>query len=76
MEVPVNRVVNYLVNTEGTTLKTTGTYYTVDLAGKTMSRDGILLDSFRRHAGREAQEMPDEPTLAQDAEALAAELLA
>lgn len=75
MEVSVNHVVNYLVNTEGTRLRTEGTYFRVDLEGKAMSKDGVLLDSFRRYAVRDPQELPDASVLAADTVELASELL-
>jgi TldD protein len=69
-----NHMINYMINTEGTTIKENGTYFQISLSAKAWSTDGFTLRNFRSYYVRTVKELPDEQKLMKDADAMILEL--
>lgn len=72
--VQANRTINYLVNTEGTVLRTSSVTYTVSLQATARAADGEPVDAYRFHFVTDPSELPDEQAFIQEARGLAKEL--
>lgn len=63
MEVTGQRVVRYLVNSEGTHIVDEQTIYSMHIEATTRAEDGMLLENGRMLYARDAQHLPDDETV-------------
>lgn len=75
MRVTAERIVDYYMNTEGTILRTSEVFYTVDIQAWARMPDGMKVKNFRNFFVRDPKELPDRERLMSEAEALYQELL-
>ena len=75
MSVTAQRIVDYYVNTEGTILRTSEAFYTVDIQAWARTPDGMRVKNFRNFFVRDPKELPDRERLISETEALYKELI-
>jgi len=74
MDVRDDRFINYYVNTEGTIIRTSEVFYTVEINAWMRTPDGMKVHSFRNFFVRDSGELADIKTFMSEAESLAKEL--
>ncbi len=74
MDFRSDKIVYYYINSEGTVIRASDVYYSVNISAWTRASDGMKVNSFRHYFVRDVKDLPDMKGFMKEAAALEKEL--